>query len=184
MIPKLKPFIIDPRFKTFDLKYEKTYKIPVNYGIGLKWTDKHGHKFESVATEHLFTESGKRKATLDESNLLFSIGASHYYAKIEAFGPGLKDLTDGSIYSSGGYGPEFDKIQDFLRSIHLEVERRLTKLEKDLNGETIGKIGQWTYRFNSEADARAAALITFPKRFAPGWVLIDGNDCDKILLET
>lgn len=182
--PGWEPFKIDPTKQTWDLKHDRTYKIPPNYGIGIKWHDKDGRLFESTLSGSDELHNGKRKCRLEESNLLFSIGASHYYAKIEAYSPGCYSYDEGTNYCSAGYGKEREDLAGYLGRIVIEAQRRLVKVEKDMAGERIGKKGDWTYRFNSEAEAREAAIRTFKERFAPGWILFDGDDCTKVIAET
>jgi hypothetical protein len=123
-------------------------------------------------------------AYLQESNYLGSIGAQHYYARIEAHSPSNLDETEGELLLLGCYGTERDEIDNWISRIDVTVERRLTKVEKDMNDEVIGAVGDWTYRFNLESEAKAAGVKLFLARFEPGWVLISGDDCDLILAQT
>jgi hypothetical protein len=171
MIPELERFTPHPELKRFLLTYEKSYKIPPNYGHALSWMDSKGQPCQSILTKIHFTGNGKRKARLVESNFLFSKSASHYYASITASAPSIQ--VGSTIYEIAGYGPERDALEDYLGPINIEAQRRLTKVEKDLNGNLIGKIGEWTYRFNSNTEARQAAIRTFRERFASGWALLE-----------
>lgn len=69
-------------------------------------------------------------------------------------------------------------------NIRLDAERRLTKVEKDLFGDVIGKIGEWTYRFNTPDEAKASGIRTFKDRFTPGWILVSEYNNKEILAET
>jgi len=182
MIPELKPFSPHPDLKRYRLAYEKSYRIPPNYGHGMYWNDSDGRQCRSILVEHHFTKIGKRKARLVESNFLYSTTASHYYASIAASGPFIQ--VDKTIYELAGYGPEKDALEDFLGPINIEAQRRLTKVEKDLNRNPIGKIGDWTYRFNSNTEAREAAIRTFKERFAAGWALLEESDHENPIEET
>lgn len=62
-----------------------------------------------------------------------------------------------------------------MDDIMIDVERILEKQEYDLNGESLGEIGSTTIRFNDPKSARKAAIATFKKYFAPGWVLISSD---------
>ena len=182
MIPELEPFAPHPDLKRYRLSYEKSYRIPPNYGHSLRWNDSNGQQCKSILIEDHFTKNGKRKARLIESNFLSSRSASHYYASIAASGPSIQVAT--TIYELGGYGQERDALEDYLGPISIEAERRLTKVEWDLNGGLIGKIGDWTFRFNSNAEAREAAIGTFRDRFAPGWALFEKFDHESPIHET
>lgn len=157
--------------------------IPPSIGIGLTWKNSdNGHSMVSVAEGDYHWRDGKRIARLELSNLLYSAGASHYYAKIRGGAPSCKDTVTGEQWggSSRG-GPD-----DHLGSLHIEVRRRLTKVEKDMSGEVIGKVGDLTYRFNSEAESKAVGIKVFKRRFAHGWVLVCQNEEgeDEIIAET
>lgn len=147
--------------------------IPPTIGIGIKWIHKDsGHLMETVIGPYDY-HNGKRKATLTCSTYVgtMAIGAQHYYATITTNSPQYRDtVTDKSWSGYSGGGPE-----RHFYGLRMEAKRRLTKVEKDLSGEVIGKIGEKTYRFNLPEEAKAAALKMFKERFAPGWVLM-GND--------
>lgn len=159
--------------------------IPVTLGLGIKWKDKDGHQCESHLGGYHYRD-GKRVARISESNYVgTSPGAIHYYASIVVHGPDVLDKKEGTIFSDGGYGPEHPRFH--LTRLRISARRKLTKVEKDGVGEVIGPVGSYTYRFNTPEEAKQAAIDTFKKRFAPGWVLLcedlDDND-GKPLAET
>ena len=182
----MQPFIIDTKRGHFDLQYDRKYKIPANYGVGLRWKDSEGHAFESRLQSGEI-KNGKRVARLVESNMLGSIEATHCYSHVATWSLNNHDHTEDKTYSSAGYGPERDEIQSYLNGLRINAKRRLTKVEKDMSGELIGKVGDWTYRFNTEASAKAAGIKTFLARFGPGWLLVEdefSGDDIKVLAET
>lgn len=165
------------QLKSLDYQYEDHELIPVNVGVGFKWKGKDGHDYESV--EPRSRVNGKRACQLEQSSWNgISIGAMHYYASIEVPSPDIRDKAEPRILSCGGYGPEQPK--EYLSRIKIEAKRRITKVEKDMNDEPIGKIGDMTYRFNDSQSAREAAIATFKARFAPGWVLVDAETGEPI----
>jgi hypothetical protein len=182
MIPELEPFTPHPDLRRYRLTHEKSYKIPPNYGHALSWLDSNGWPCKSVLTRQHFTGNGKRKARLVESDFLSSSSASHYYASIAASGPSIQ--VGSTIYEIAGYGPERDALEDYLGPINIEAERRLSRVEWDLSGKTLGRIGDWTFRFNSDVEARQAAIRTFRKRFAPGWALLEELNHENPIEET
>ena len=171
-----------------DYSYDSKLKVPTNLGIGIQWKSKDGHEFESVVGKSEYHKNGKRKARLSLSTFVgtCAIGGMHYYARIETRSPDQLNKTENHLYSRAGYGPE--RPEYHLSGLRIQAQRRLTKVEKDMNGEPIGKIGDYTYRFNTEAASKAAAIRTFKRRFEPGWALvlddIDDNGDDIIIAET
>ena len=143
------------------------HQIPADLYANLQWTNKDGHKCHTVLCDRDFI-NGKRIAIFRESTYVetCAIGALHYYARIEVYGPSIHDETDKSTYWGGSSDdPPFG-------SLTIQATRILTKVEKDLSDEVIGKIGDSTYRFNTEAEAKEAGIAMFKKRFGPGWVLV------------
>ncbi len=166
-----------------DYEYKEKLKIPPTIHLGWQWKDKQGHDCESVVPKARYI-NGKRVARLIESTFVdtAAIGAMHWYARIEVWSPGVLDKTENHEYCSAGYGP--DKPEAHLQGIRLSAQRRVTKVEKDQNDEPICKVGEYTWRFNSAKDAKAAALKLFKKKFEPGWVLVSEDDTEKVIAET
>lgn len=165
-----------------DYEYTRKLKIPPTIHIGLKWKDRQGHECESVVPKCRYI-NGKRVARLIESTFVdtAAIGAMHWYARIEVWSPDVLDVTEGRQYSSAGYGP--DKPEAHLQSMRLSAQRRVTKVEKDMNDEPICKVGEYTWRFNSAEEAKAAALRMFKEKFEPGWVLVHEDGTEKVIAE-
>lgn len=158
----------------------KIGKYKPSFGVGLTWLNDEGEK--CVTVERRTHKSGKRIATLIETNWLGSIGAMHYYARIRVFAPSWS--VNGDDGGHGGYG---GKNCPKLEEIGIDAERILTRLEKDMNDEPLGKIGESTTRFNSPEDARKAGIAAFLKHFAAGWVLMpeyQDDDSETLLAET
>lgn len=160
----------------FDYQYNDNLIIEPTIGIGLKWKDRNGHDCESILEKRYF-KNKKRIVYLKQSNFLYSIGAQHYYAELSVDYPMIKDHTENRILMTGGYGDNKPKIIDCLK---IEVQRKLTKFEKDLSGSPIGKIGDMTIRFNLPQDAIKSGIELFKKRFSKGWILID-KETEKTL---
>jgi hypothetical protein len=158
-----------------DIQHCKCCKIPADYQIGLKWKGDNGEQYTSVSGD--FVE-GKRVATLILSSFQGTIGAMHHYGRIDCGHVGGKVTGETGVH--GGY---MGKKAPRLMHLSLTVERRLSKVEKDMNGDPIGRIGDWTYRFNEEDDVLPRAIELFKAKFGPGWVLVDEYD-RKLLCET
>lgn len=158
--------------------------IPSDLFIGLKWKDDSGKRYVSGLGPSRYL-NGKRIAVLNETTYIGSIGGMHYYGSINVIQPGGKCLSDGDAeFSHGGY---LGKNAPSMDSLRIQVTRRLTKVERDMNGEVIGKVGERTYRFNEEKDVRPAAIKLFKKKFGPGWILVPDSWDDgerPILCET
>lgn len=160
-------------------------KIPADFQIGLTWKNDEGRLCRTVA--HNPHKNGKRIAWLVESSFVgtCAIGAMHYYARIKVSSQGWIEEGRENIIC-GGYG---GKNRPQFATISLDAERILTRVERDASDEIIGKKGDSTYRFNTEAEARTAGIKLFGQCFGPGWVLLpelleDGKDEYPILAET
>lgn len=166
-----------------DYEWKDELKIPDTLYQGLRWKDKDGVDCESVVTGNA-CKNGKRKAKYVETSWVGTqaFGASHYYARIDVARPSIRVGND--LYSMAGYGPEYP--EHHLESLSIKVSRRLSKVEKDINGEVIGAIGDKTTRFDHPETARSAAIQTFLRKFGPGWVLCEETEeeSDKIIAET
>lgn len=149
-------------------------KIPPTLGQGIEWThEREGHLMRTELSDYHF-KNGKRKAQLLIHSWIGSIGAMHYYAKITVESATVVNVTEGTRGHGGYVGvPKDSPLQEHIkRELSLCAQRRLSKVEKDMNGEVLGKIGDMTDRFNTPTEAREAAIRMFKKRFAPGWVLV------------
>lgn len=154
--------------------YDENYynPIPNNVGDGIRWLDQAGNKWRSEVQ----VKNGVRRASLETTSWVsVSPGAIHYYAKITFGAPNNIEVGKEreNCWSQGGYGP--DRPDDWLSSSLISVRRRLTKIEKNLDGEPIGAIGDMTNQFNTEKEAWNAGIQHFKDHFGPGWVL-EGND--------
>ena len=74
-------------------------KIKPDIYLGLKWKDDEGEAYTSIDPTPRI--NGKRQVELSESNLLFSAGASHYYAKLRVSMPSGQQA--GQLGYSCGY---------------------------------------------------------------------------------
>lgn len=184
-MPALTPFAVDPATFALDLCDKEDYKFPPNFGHGLKWKDKGGRPCESFLEPGKF-QNGKRIIYRCVSTYIGGscFGAMHWYSELRAYGTSIRYLDTNEVVSMGGYGPEQEKIQWYLRGITIRAQRRITKVEHDLADELIGKIGEYTTRFNTAEDAMASSLKLFTGRFEPGWILLDEEDYTKVLAET
>lgn len=153
-------------------EYQHKGKIPADAMLGIEWKSDEGERFFTAPSTN--KETGKRIVELQLSSYVgtAAIGAMHYYAKLNF---DARVLDDKGI-SHGGYVGKLCPIDN--RHFSLNVTRRLTKVERDMNGEVLGKVGEDTYRFNTKSDAYKAALRLFAKKFGPGWVLILEDSID------
>lgn len=161
-----------------DYEWEDDLKIPATVGIGFKWRADDGRAMESGISGSKSKDDGhhyirgKRVAELILSDWLGSIGAMHYYARIESggiYGRYVADKRDG--FGHCGYMGKSCPT-DHLKEISIRAKRILSKLEKDMNGDPLGRIGEETERFNTPAEAKAAAVKLFQAKFEPGWILV------------
>ena len=146
-------FIIPSEIKT---------KFRPDYGVGIEWIGADGIKRKSVCRQ-------PRKIYLKISSYVgtCAIGAMHWYARVEVGSLGWKEEGEEGIYSGFGGG----NIPKEIESIEIDVSRRLTKVERDMNDEVIGKIGDTTWRFNSEQDAGMAGLRAVQAAFEGDWIV-------------
>lgn len=160
-------------------EYNRDLKIPADFQVGLNWIGDEGEHYRTEIPKSWLI-NGKRVAHLIESSFTggLSIGAMHFYGRIEV--PQVGAFNDKDNGYHGGY---LGKNAPKIRCLSIQVTRRLTKVEKDMAGEVIGKIGDYTYRFNSEEDVLPEAIKTFKRKFGPGWVLVKQYE-NKVLCET
>lgn len=152
----------------FRLQYNRDTIIPLNLFVGMKWKGDGRDRYEVLPSER------QNIATLHTSSFVgtCAIGAMHYYARIETRWANVSLNGD-----KGGHGGYMGKNAPDLSSLSIQVERKLEKVEYDASGEPLGKIGDLTYRFNTEKEAYEAGIVWFKRKFAPGWILKD--DCGK-----
>lgn len=74
----------------------------------------------------------------------------HYYAKINVSSPPLID-NKGKIHHISGYLGK--KAPDYKGGFNIDVERKVKKVEKDMQGTVLCKVGEYTYRFNTPKEA-------------------------------
>ena len=164
--------------RAWEYEHDEGVIIPADLWLGLKWKGDNGEDYVSEISAYDY-RNGKRIARLHITSYLGSIGAMHYYGNIEASCPSGVTTENGKRCAHGGY---MGKNAPEMTRLSIQAQRRLTKVEKDMAGEVIGKIGDWTYRFNREADVLPAAVKTFKRKFGPGWVVVD--DESKVICET
>jgi len=147
--------------------------VPVDFGIGVTFKNDEGIKYTTVARD------GQREIRLKISDLLFSIGAMHYYGKLEAYEPSLKWMEDGKECSGsiGGYfdrhKPEAVKLSD----IDIKIKRPLTQKEIDEDAERWKgwDAGSMINNFNTPEEIREQAKKIVAVRF-PGWKFVDDEN--------
>lgn len=156
---KKKPVETLDRFK---LEYNRDAIIPLNLFVGMKWNGDGKDKYEVILSHD------QNVARLHTSSYVgtCAIGAIHYYARISVRSANVSLNGD-----AGGHGGYLGKNSPDVGALSIQVERQLEKMEYDADGEPIGKIGDWTYRFNTEKEAYEAGIAWFKRKFAPGWVL-------------
>lgn len=171
----------------WNYEHDPDVQIPADVWLGLRWKGDRGEDYVSVISPHDYI-NGKRIARLEQSSYVgtSAIGAMHWYGRIEVHCPSGETVENGKKCWHGGY---MGKKAPEISSLAVQVQRRISRVEKDMAGEVIGKIGEYTYRFNAEKDVLPHAIKTFKRKFGPGWVLIDAyadmvNDKPKILCET
>ena len=156
-------------------------KIPATFQIGLKWKNDEGKECQTVMPR--LHKSGKRFAFLYEHNCIGSVGGMHNYAAIKVPCCAFQVKGEKCIHMAYG-GKKAPKLDE----IRIEVERKIKPREKDAFGESIGRAGEMTCRFNEPETARQAGIKLFKEKFDEGWVLvcddIDNEDERKILAST
>ena len=170
------------KLNRWDYEHNPKIKIPANIGVGLKWHDDEDGVIETKLDGQL--RNGKRIAYLKQSTYVgtCAIGAIHYYGRIDARRAGAIRLRDGAL--CGGYMGKNAPGSDVYFNIDLQIERRISKVEKDWAGDVVGKIGEMTYRHNKPDHIVALGIKLFKQKFGPGWVLLSDEDCTVVLCET
>ncbi len=141
-----------------------TKPITPDYQVGLKWIGDSGEQFETLPRDN-----NDKEITIKLSSWMgISIGAMHYYAKIHVDTPRIISNGDKKRSHCGYVGK--NKPEE-LNSLDLDARRKLTKVEKDVWDEVIGKIGEMTYRFNDAASAAIAAFKLVKEKFIGDWTV-------------
>lgn len=136
--------------------------------------DKHTTRLRSVAPEER-----PREAQLCISNLLFSAGASHHYAKIKLGWPRHVHASNGASWNYGVHGYD---LPFGASHVEFEVMRQVDKRDLKHDREMARcytpalygnmKRGEWTHGFWTEQEATDAGIRFFKEHFAPGWILV------------
>lgn len=154
-------------------------KINPDDGVGLEWVGKNGDKYKSLPRKDY-----RRKIKIKISSWVgtCSLGAMHYYGRVEI--PSLNASCNGSGEFGGYLGGTEPKEID---GIDFQAERKLMRVERDMNDDIIGKIGEMTTRFNDEKSAGLASLKLAADNFEGDWVVsfedVDGGDYEFPLSE-
>lgn len=146
-------------------EYEKS-PISADIWLGIRWDGDNGEKYITVPSMY----NGKRFVELNETTFVdtYAIGAMHFYASL-TFTTSVIDENSPNHYCGGYLGKATPK--NWNSRVRIDVVRRLDRVERDLSGNLVGKVGEFTSRFNSEEEAHQAAILAFHKCFGAGWVL-------------
>jgi hypothetical protein len=151
----------------YSLLKEGAIKIPVSLAFSdeIKQIahDFHGkeHCFESLPRDG----STKKTLSVRINSYCYSINAIHWYAKVVI--PCPRIAVDGDTNVSVNTK---ERLDCRLAPINIDIQRKMVKLERDLSGEPLGKVGDWTYRFNSKEGAYAAAIAFIKEGFSTDWL--------------
>lgn len=116
--------------------------------VGTTWVGKDGHTYKLRRGE------GAQNLTITISTFI-GFGGRHYYGRIRGDRPSIYDCDENSYLFCGGYGPDAPRLSGWGE---FNAERMLTKVEVDMDGQSIGPLGSMTGRFNIARDAFIASL--------------------------
>jgi len=136
-----------------------------------QWTAGDGRVYE-------LRHDGKRRLTIRLS--MYDLNNScHYYARVTSNRPSIYRVDDGTWFCAGGYGA--DAPENY--SHDFDARRKLVRVEHDLDGNVVGRVGDYTYRFNDARKALQACIDVTLKEFEDDnekWV-IRFEDCSEQL---
>ena len=129
--------------------------------VGLKWKNDQGETYISDRDNILTFKISSWVGSM-------AIGAMHTYADISA--SRLYATTENGDGRHGGYlGKKCPQEIKQDRGRRRHVKRKLTKVEKDLSGEVLAKVGEWTTRFNDMESAFFAGCKQIHDCFEGNW---------------
>ena len=135
-------------------------------GLNLTW--------ECHGTKYLTVEDLPREVKLEISTwTTYDRTATHYYARMLSYNVHSKVLETTDEYTKVGEvsSVSHNNLPKESKHIEIRVTRRITKVEKHLNGEVIGRIGDYTECFNSKEDAIQMSIKQFKRIFKGRWSL-------------
>jgi len=127
-------------------------------GVGFEYKD----DFAEWTAAARGSERGVRLVT---SSFVGAIGAIHYYAHLK-----IDNLSMGGGSMSG------PRIPPTVSGLEIRIEKKVTRtmLERPDGTDWTGyRVGDWTYRFDTEAGAAKAARAFFEQRFRGGWEITE-----------
>jgi hypothetical protein len=132
---------------------EKIIGLPLepDFDLGITWVCDQGDTWKT------FCENNPRHIRLEVTDMLYSVGAMHYYARLRVYQPDIIN-QDGEVLCLGGYGKN---RPHYIGGLNINVSRKLKKVEKDMSGEVIAKVGEFTTRFNTPKEALDQAMVFY-----------------------
>jgi hypothetical protein len=177
--------------------YPNLFPIQPDFDCGIRVEDENHAIYEIRLNPQQAGRGYKRTLKLKASDLLFSAGAQHYYAKLsEDYCSKIWHCIDNQLWhtdSTFTKKPEVgenchepshlhghsEHYKDRSQRWEIEVMRPMTRKDvkehKRYGGYTY-KVGSPTRGFYTPEDAWRAAIAFFKTHFAPGWRLIGEFD--------
>ncbi len=169
-------------------------KIPVDYGVGVKW-DMSKWETDAKASKLITVLEGKTRVVYGEVSTFkggFSPGAKHYYAVLK-----FSQLSSQYLWVSLSDRKYDNKIGDYWRGsvkgfpkiadMHrIEVTHAVTEdmysfslFDQESNDKPRYQKGEMTPLYDSRGEAIEAIKSEFNRIFGEGWVLNDENMEDR-----
>lgn len=123
-------------------------RISPHFMLGTTWIGNDGHTYKLRRQDHPYL-------TISITSYIGSLGAMHYYARINGEKPEIYDADEKQYYMCGGYG---DNKPCLYGIFSFDALRILTSIELDMSNEPLGDIGDETGKFNSPLEAFDAAI--------------------------
>ena len=122
-----------------------------------------GFEYKSSFSEWTATLDGPRAVRLVTSSFIGSIGAIHYYSDLR---------IEGII--QGGTGTSGPPMPPTVSGLEIKIQKKVTRtMLADGADWNAYEVGDWTYRFETEAGAATAAREFFERRFQGDWKLTE-----------
>jgi hypothetical protein len=143
-------------------------QLPLNDQLGLEWIGDDGMRFLTVIDGTIHPTQRIVVARISTWVGTSALGAMHWYARIE---PDAPKIIDANKPNGGTYGGYMGKNAPSLKRRSYEVERRLTKVERDMNRAIIGKKGDYTGRYNDPKTLFFDMIKALKEKFGAGWIV-------------
>jgi hypothetical protein len=143
-------------------------QLPLNDQLGLEWAGDNGERYRTQYAGSLNPKTRVVEAKITTWVGSMAIGAMHWDAHIEPDSPDIVDLNDPRGGTHSGF---VGKAAPRIERRRLKIERLLTKVERDMNREIIGKKGEYTGRYNDPKTPFFDMMRALKEKFGAGWIV-------------